>query len=516
MKNLKKFILALGFGLVSSTCFVSATEPNALPETPKISEDKKLSSANNQFTRILNEFGVLESFLNSYEKQNLMWIKSFLSGKLKDVANVPALANILNVFNVASMKLEILTVAHELKNINFLVANAISDLDVQKIRLKLLFNLCTTYKNFVGKSAFTLSNNTATKMLFDVLPDNFKRSSIVCVLTWLKKSSRDLSSIKSFLSEDFYAKYIVESLEYMNLILDYNSTLFGNKPLKSDVFVNRIDSLINELFKINENKNIEAIVELLVAKLMRIKEQVWIFDENLSNISKNTAKLELLSRFKVLVFENKSFKTLRSNKLAAHTLDLFIVGVRQYLVSENVDQVNLAKLFEIKHLLLNLKQEYLPTPKGKLAKMLDFGCGWLGYIEKEISELTVICEMLSILEGVIKEVTSVNSKTGNIVSEGMNMLEQLKTAGFDGSMIAELAGAFLNKRFKTWQEAITFIAAKTGPVWMKKIVPFLPEDIQSTASALLNVLVDAKSATGAIDEAVNDNAESVVATVNNA
>ena len=427
----------------------------------------------------------------------------------QDVANVNALVQVLNAFNIAGMKLEILTVAHETKNVKCLVENAISELAAQKIRLHLLFDLCMAYKNFVGKSAFVLSNNTATKMLFDVLPENFKRSAVARIALWLKSfvpltgeytNLSGLSGIKSFLSEDFYTSHIIESLEYADLISDYNAAVLGNKPLNYESFVVRVDLLINKLFEINDsNKNIDAIVELLVAKLMLIKEQVLMFDKNLADVAQNTAKLELLTKFKVLLFENKNFKTLRSNKAFTGTFDLFVSIVKSYFATKTADQASLAKLLELKQLLLNMKQENQP---GRFMRFLG----------KKASELVVLDEMLSILEGVIKEITGANTKTGGILTDGMNMLEQLKTAGFDGSMIAELAGAFFNKRFKSTQDAALFIAAKTGPVWMKKIVPFLPDDLRPTVSALLNTLVDVKSAMGAIDEAVSGNVESVVAT----
>ena len=63
-------ILALGLAFGLGTYFMSAMESKALTEQPKISEDKRLSSVNNQFTRILSGFDVIESLLNTQEKQN--------------------------------------------------------------------------------------------------------------------------------------------------------------------------------------------------------------------------------------------------------------------------------------------------------------------------------------------------------------------------------------------------------------------------------------------------------------
>lgn len=493
-------MLGLMFG--NSTCVADTKEAKT-----------KLAICKSEFSAILSSFDALQSYLNTEDRKNLAWLNYFLNSEYT-TENTAQLIELFKAFRRACIKIEILTVQHETQNTSFLVENAVSDLTAEKIKLQVLYDLCLSY--YKNRDIYTIknipvSNKDLTKFVLKALPEQFRLSFFANVLRWFNKTSRDLSWLKAFLSQDFY---LIETLlceEYLGLVASYNAFVLFGKSLNISTFTAQIDELVNKLFAATPyNQYTNNVVELLIAKLIYIKNQAVALDIQQTTSNQNSAQLKLFSKFKVLM-QNKNFRTFRLNKNFGHIFDLFINKIQRFFATKDLAQTNLAELFELEQLIINLKEENLPQEPGKLFKLLKiFDSGF-----KKQNLIIILDEMLVIVTGAINEITKTDSKNGrSILGDGMTLIHQLKDVGFDGTTLKDIAGAFLNQKFKNTQDAVIYIAAKTGPAWLAKVVPFLPEEIRGTVSSILNLLVETKSSTDGLFEMIGNGSGLLTALAN--
>lgn len=487
-------ILAIGIG----TC-VAGHEDN-----------QQFQFIKTEFNNTLSQFASFEGFLNTENKKNLAWISYFLNGKYS-AENTKQLIALFKAFRSASIKVDILTIQHETENTNFLIGNAISNLEAEKIKLQILFDLCTIYKN--NKNKFALSNKDITKIVLKSLPEQLRFSlfaSIILRFTILRftETAKKVSWLKTFVSQDFYSNQPALAEEYLGLISTYNAFVLNNKDLNLTCFKMQVDTLINKLFAVEtKNQYMTDIIELLTAKLIYIKNQAQALSAQSELTNQNNPKLKLFSKFKVLML-NKNFGRFALNKNFGHFFNLFTNNIQKYLTTNEPAQSNVAELFELEQLIKNLRDENLPKEPNVISKAFKiFNPGF-----KKEPLIIVLDEMLEIVTGAINTITKNDSLNGHtVLSNGINLINQLRGAGFDGTMLKDIAGAFLNQKFNTTQDAIMFIAAKTGPVWIKKVVPFLPDEIRGAASTALSLLVETKDSTAGLFEMLTPDESNLVA-----
>jgi hypothetical protein len=368
-------------------------------------------------------------------------------------------------FKSACLKIEVLAVHKML------------DLQAQKIKLKILTDLFAVYKKSQGKKVLEYSNKLVYSIVLNALPDDFKCSLFKRIMLWFRTKSREASQIRSLIFQDYCAENIILADRYLDLITQFNNYYFGGKKLDFDAFVAQVHDLVQQLMKEqSENYSLNTVINLMIEKLIAVREQVVNFCQNVEGIGLQADKLKLMARFKVLL-EDSNFKKCRADKRFATVIDLFVGRMQQLFGGNGMEPSDLINLFELEQKVSNLSES------------LRLGC-LPRCFSKQSDELIVLNEIAEIISEVNNDIKNKISGqgSGSLVEDGLSLLKQLKNAGLKESLFTEVAGEFMHKKFTSLTEVVAYVGLKTSPIWLKTVLPMLPSKLGSTVSSVLAAL----------------------------
>lgn len=458
------------------------------------------------------------STLKLYVNNEIAKVKKLTSLGDIGVANAPwytqRLREIIYWFKFACLNLEALSVSSEDSKLSML-KEPLDFVEMQHAKLAILDCLFDLYNPSLKKGPVPLmwveySEKSVRSIIFESLPDRLQSSIIQYILCGITLSSAQAYYLSKILSQNFYEKNIVLSEEYFEIISIFYTTQKLGGQFDIDAFINKTEDIINA-FATNrnssrtscKNSNSNLVLELLLTKLIKIKNDVVKFYKPNLNFKDNQEKAKLLIRYKLLI-ENKKFELLFTNKQFCAFFDLYCNFLQDFFANKIQPQVADLRLFEVECMLADLiimikgklKQDVAPS-KIELAKQL-----LLKYaLELDAKEpmITTLVDMGKILEtarDLINKDLKIDKKgffanirdaifSGNWIDS-----EKIKGMGTGTSQtVVDFLEYAFDRKFENFKEAAFFLLAKTSPVLaaglIYKVMPYLSGNLQEKASKLI-------------------------------
>ncbi|MFH1254186.1 MAG: hypothetical protein V1646_02010 [bacterium] len=500
-------------------------------EAEKTEADTKLNAITEAFNSIFEDYLFLNQASSSTQQTELYNLKLFIDNEIAnkrggitingsftrfDYASWYAqrLSEIIYWFKFACLNLETLSVSTEDAKFSAL-QEPLDFVEMQQAKLKIFGSLLDMYQPSLKKGQVPLAwteytEKSVRSIIFRSLPNRLQSSVISYILCGITQSSKQAYYLSKILSQNFYAEKVVLSEEYFEIASTfYKAQKFG-ESLDIDAFLNKIEEVINGFAASRtsmqtSSKNIECnlVLELLLTKLIKIKNDVVKFYKPNLNFKDNQEKAKLLIRYK-LFLESKKFELLFSNRQFCTFFDLYCNFLQDFFANKLQSQAADLRLFEVECMLENL--------------LKDKQISWLmQQLYKKDPGIAVLDDMKNILESiriVINKDLKISAKgffagikdaifSGNWIDTG-----KVKGIGTGSSQsIVDFMEYAFDRKFENFKEAAFFLLAKTSPVLaaglIYKVMPYLSGNLQEKASKLIG-----GPELGESGQSVTDSAES--------
>ena len=489
-------------------------------ETEKTEADTKLNAITEAFNSIFDDYLFLNQASPSTQQTALYNLKLFIDNEIAnncggitingsftrfDYASwyTQRLSEIIYWFKFACLNLEALSVSTEDAKFSAL-QEPLDFVEMQQAKLKILGSLLDMYQPSLKKGHVPLawvvySEKSVRSIIFRSLPNRLQSSIISYILCGLTTSSAQAYYLSKILSQNFYAKKVVLSEEYFEISSTfYKAQKFG-ESLDVDAFLNKIEEVINGFAanRTSQNSSCNLVLELLLTKLIKIKNYVVKFYKPNLNFKDNQEKAKLLIQYK-LFLENKKFELLFSNRQFCTFFDLYCNFLQNFFANKLQSQAADLRLFEVECMLENL--------------LKDKQISWLmQQLYKKDPGIAVLDDMKKILENIrmlVNKDLKISEKgffagikdaifSGNWIDAG-----KVKGVGTGSSQtIVDFMEYAFDRKFENFKEAAFFLLSKTSPVLaaglIYKVMPYLSGNLQEKASKLIgeSKLDDANSLT---------------------
>ncbi len=497
------------------------TTPAKTPEDTSPEREKaKIQAITEEFNSIFDTYLFLgkTTSLNQTELSNLKLLVDHKIANIKSLADfgttsrldyapwyAQRLSEVIYWFKFACLNLEALSVSSEDSKVSVL-QEPLDFAEMQKAKLKIFGSLIDTGR--IHPMAYP--EKSVRSIIFKSLPSRLQSSLIQYVLCGITQSSAQAYYLSKILSQNFYAEKVVLSEEYFEIISTFYKAQKLGGQLDVDSFLNKIEEAINafatdraSMQTSGKNSSSNLILELLLTKLIKIKNDVVKFYKPALNFKDNQEKAELLIRHK-LFLESKKYELLYSNKQFCEFFNLYCTFLQDFFANKLQPQVADRRLFELECLLADLiimtkskLKQNVETSKIELVKQLIIK--YVLELDAKDPALTALVDMGKILEtarGLINKDLKVGEKgffasikdaifSGNWIDSG-----KFKGvgAGTAQTMVDFLEYAF-DRKFENFKEAAFFLLARTSPVLaaglIYKIMPYLSGDLQEKASKVI-------------------------------
>ena len=500
-------------------------------ETEKIEAYTRLNAIAEAFNSIFEDYLFLNQASPSTQQTELYNLKLFIDNEIAnncggttingsftrfDYASWYAqrLSEIIYWFKFACLNLEALSVSTEDTKFSAL-QEPLDFVEMQQAKLKIFGSLLDMYQPSLRKGQVPLAwteytEKSVRSIIFRSLPNRLQSSVISYILCGITQSSKQAYYLSKILNQNFYAEKVVLSEEYFEIASTfYKAQKFG-ESLDVDAFLNKIEEVIsgfaadrNSSHASTKSSSSNLILELLLTKLIKIKNDVVKFYRPNLNFKDNQEKAKLLIRYK-LFLEDRKFELLFSNRQFCTFFDLYCNFLQNFFANKLQSQAADLRLFEVECMLENLIKDKQISLLMQLLRKKDPG-------------LAVLDDMAKLLENIrvlINKELNVNGKgffasikdtifSGNWIDTGKF---KGMGAGTSQTVVDFLEYAF-DRKFENFKEAAFFLLARTSPVLaaglIYKVMPYLSGDLQEKASKLIG-----GSELGESGQSVTDSAES--------
>ena len=475
------------------------TQPDVIPAKLPDDESEKLNATLNAVKQEFDSIFENYLYLNQAESLNqieLYKLKLFVDNEIKKItANfyVERLSEVIYWFKFACLNLELLSVSNGESKLAVL-SQPLDFVEIQQAKFKILSKMLSLYRPSLEKdvalcSASEFSEKRVNRIVFECLPERLQYSVWSYALLGATQSSSQAYYLSKILSSNFYTQKIILSEEYLDIVSSFYKAQKLGHELDYLLFYNKIDKLILD-FSVTRSattcKNLTLAIELLLSKLIKIKNDVAKFYKPALLLQDNPYKAKLLVRYKLLL-EDKNLELFCTDKQFYEFFDLYCCVLQNFFVSTASNQTLAVKLFELECKLEKLLNDKQTAFWKKILKKVLYKKDQSITVLDEIAKLLSDASALANKDLYPKE----NGLLSNIFSGNWVDTGSFKNAGISSAeTFVEFMGYLFNRKFDNFKAAAFFLLARTSPVLaaglVHKILPYLSGDMKTKVSSLMD------------------------------